>query len=59
MKSAGRKSLKRRLTIQLLLFQIGSLFIVTAAFVAYLSSGASGSALQPGSGPDYSQCHHA
>jgi len=45
MKSAGRKSLKRRLTIQLLLFQIGSLFIVTAAFVAYLSSGASGSAL--------------
>lgn len=45
MKSAKRKSLKRRLTIQLLLFQIGSLFIVTAAFVAYLSSGGAGSAL--------------
>ncbi|MDZ7926621.1 MAG: HAMP domain-containing sensor histidine kinase [Agrobacterium sp.] len=45
MKPAGRKSLKRRLTIQLLLFQIGSLFIVTAAFVAYLSSGGAGSAL--------------
>ncbi|EGP55297.1 two component sensor kinase [Agrobacterium tumefaciens F2] len=45
MKLAGRKSLKRRLTIQLLLFQIGSLFIVSAAIVAYLSSGGAGSAL--------------
>lgn len=45
MKPAKRKSLKRRLTIQLLLFQIGSLFIVSAAFVAYLSSGGAGSAL--------------
>jgi signal transduction histidine kinase len=45
MKLGKRKSLKRRLTIQLLLFQIGSLFIVSAAFVAYLSSGSAGSAL--------------
>ncbi|TQN62017.1 HAMP domain-containing histidine kinase [Agrobacterium tumefaciens] len=45
MKLARRKSLKHRLTIQLLLFQIGSLFIVSAAFVAYLSSGGAGSAL--------------
>lgn len=45
MKPAKRKSLKRRLTIQLLLFQIGSLFIVSAGFVAYLSTGGGGSAL--------------
>lgn len=45
MKPAKRKSLKRRLTIQLLLFQIGSLFIFSATFVAYLSSGGVGSAL--------------
>ncbi|MCZ7464231.1 HAMP domain-containing sensor histidine kinase [Rhizobium rhizogenes] len=45
MKPAKRKSLKRRLTIQLLLFQIGSLFIVSAGFVAYLSTGGGSSAL--------------
>lgn len=45
MKPAKRKSLKRRLTIQLLLFQIGSLFIVTAAFIIYMSSGGADSAL--------------
>lgn len=45
MKPAKRKSLKRRLTIQLLLFQIGSLFIVTAAIITYMSSGGAGSAL--------------
>ncbi|KJF70548.1 sensor histidine kinase [Agrobacterium arsenijevicii] len=45
MKLARRKSLKRRLTIQLLLFQIGSLFIVTAAIITYMSSGGAGSAL--------------
>lgn len=45
MKPTKRKSLKRRLTIQLLLFQIGSLFIVTAAFIIYMSSGGADSAL--------------
>jgi hypothetical protein len=45
MKPDKTKSLKRRLTIQLLLFQIGSLVIVSIAFVAYLSSDGSGSAL--------------
>lgn len=45
MKLARRKSLKRRLTLQLLLFQIGSLFFVTAAMVPYMSSGGAGSAL--------------
>ncbi|MQB06482.1 sensor histidine kinase [Agrobacterium tumefaciens] len=45
MKSAKRRSLKRRLTIQLLLFQIGSIVIVTLAFFVYMLSDGTGSAL--------------
>ena len=45
MKPAKRKSLKRRLTIQLLLFQIGSIIIVTVAFFVYMMSDGTGSAL--------------
>ncbi|MCJ2874692.1 HAMP domain-containing histidine kinase [Rhizobium pusense] len=45
MRLSKRKSLKRRLTIQLLLFQIGSLLIVSVAFFAYLLSDGVGSAL--------------
>ncbi|UXT59567.1 HAMP domain-containing histidine kinase [Agrobacterium fabrum] len=45
MKPAKTRSLKRRLTIQLLLFQIGSLVIVTVAFIVYLLTDGTGSAL--------------
>lgn len=45
MKLTKRRSLKRRLTIQLLLFQIGSIVIVTLAFFVYMLSDGTGSAL--------------
>ncbi|KJF67584.1 ATP-binding protein [Rhizobium nepotum] len=48
MKLAQRKSLKRRLTLQMLAFQIGSLFILSVSLVSYiLPKGAESAMLDP------------